>query len=105
VPGKKKEPPLSRGLSPFCEATRPRLNPAAVPASGQPPEKSFRRETCQSYFFLVFLGAFFFIALFNLDLDFGAFLATFFFTPGIDTSSLSAAAGEAPFLLGSLCYL
>jgi hypothetical protein len=49
---------------------------------------------------LVFFGAFFFIALFSLDLDFGAFLATFFFTPGIDTSSLSAAAGEAPFLIG-----
>jgi hypothetical protein len=37
---------------------------------------------------LVFLGAaFFFIALFNLDLDLAALLGAFFFTPGIDTSS------------------
>ena len=58
----------------------------------------------QSYFFF-FLGAFFFISLFNLDLDLIALFGAFFLTPGIDTSSLSAAAGEAPYLLDSVCYL
>jgi hypothetical protein len=38
-----------------------------------------------SYFFF-FLGAFFFISLFRLDLDLAAFLEALFLVPGIDTS-------------------
>jgi hypothetical protein len=45
----------------------------------------------RDYFFF-FLPAFFFIVLFNLDLDFLAVLAAFLFA-GIDTSSPSSAAG------------
>jgi len=71
----------------------PRLNPAAgpgiSPASGTIiPEGNLSK----SYFFF-FLGAFFFISLFNFDLDLAALLGAFFRTPGIDTSYRSAAAG------------
>ena len=93
--GTRKEPPLSRGLSRF-----------ARPRSLGLIQQQFRHlaslrnghsggKLVKSYFFF-FLGAFFFISLFNLDLDLVALLGAFFLTPGIDTSYLSAAAGEAP---------
>jgi hypothetical protein len=96
--GTKKEPPLSRGLSRFA---RPRslgliqqqFRHLASLRNDHSGGKLFK-----SYFFF-FLGAFFFISLFNLDLDLMTLLGAFLVTPGIDTSSLSAAAGEAPSLI------
>ena len=99
----KKEPPLSRGLSRF-----------ARPRSLGLIQQQFRHlaslrnghsggKLVKSYFFF-FLGAFFFIALFNLDLDLAALLGAFFRTPGIDTSSSFWLLLEKhPVLLGSPC--
>ena len=83
--GTKEEPPLSRGLSRFA---RPRglgliqqqFRHLASLRNDHPGGKLLR-----SYFFF-FLGAFFFISLFRLDLDLAAFLEALFLIPGIDTS-------------------
>jgi hypothetical protein len=100
--GTRKEPPLSRGLSRFA---RPRglgliqqqFRHLASLRNGHSGGKLVK-----SYFFLVFFGAFFFMSLFNLDLDLAAFFGAFFFTPGIDTSSSFWLLLEKhPFLLGS----
>ena len=84
----KERAPSFKGALPFCEARGLGLIQQQFRHLASLRRRSFRRETCKSYFFLVFLGAaFFFIALFNLDLDLAAFFGAFFFTPGIDTSS------------------
>ena len=94
--GQKERAPSFKGALPFCEATEPRLNPAADPASRQPPEPGFRREKLLGSYFFFFLPAFFFIALLRLDLDLVTRLRVVFLRPGIDTSSSLAAAGQAP---------
>jgi hypothetical protein len=86
----KKEGPLSGALSRYG-VNSPRLIAAACPASW--PASGFPEGNLCRYFFF-FLPAFFFIFVFNLDLDFVAELL-FFFT-GIDTSLTVAAAGQAP---------
>ena len=85
----KERAPSFEGALPCCEAFQPRLIPAAILAAlaslrGIGPKVN----SLSSYFFLVFLAAFFFaILLFRIGLDLVAFLARIFFLTGIGTSS------------------
>ena len=81
----KEEPPFSRGLSRFARhrslgLIQQQFRHLASLRNDHPGGKLL-----PSYFFF-FLGAFFFISLFRLDLDLAAFLEALFLVPGIDTS-------------------
>jgi hypothetical protein len=101
--GTRKEPPLSRGLSRFARPRGLGLIQQQFRHLASLRNGHFGGKLVRSYFFLVFLGAFFFIALFILDLDLVTFLGVFLRAPGIDTSSSFWLLLEKhPFLLGSL---
>ena len=91
-PQNKEGGPLFRGPLPFYEALEAPAHPSSKPGSchSDPPRVNFSEgaKLLRSYFFLVFLVAFFFIVLLSLGLDFdlAAALPGFLLT-GIRTSS------------------
>jgi hypothetical protein len=96
----KERAPSFKGALPCCEVFRPRLIPAANLAALASP-RTFGPEvnSLSSYFFLVFLAAFFFfICPLRMGLDLVAFLALRFIT-GIGTSAPRLPLDKRPLLI------
>jgi hypothetical protein len=96
----KERAPFFKGALPCCEVFRPRLIPAANLAALASP-RTFGPEvnSLSSYFFLVFLAAFFFfICPLRIGLDLVAFLALRFIT-GIGTSAPRLPLDKRPLLI------